>query len=182
MRKRKYVCVYGGANEKIENIHKDELYKLGKIINECGFSLIYGAGATGCMGAIARGVKENGGFVLGISPTFMKTYEEIFPCSKTVLVKTMSKRKDIMEKFADIFIVAPGGVGTMDEFFQIITLKYLNRISNPIILLNLNGFYDSLITFIEDLIKQGAVINEVFSLFDIATSIDDKKLLKYLKN
>ena len=182
MQKRKYVCVYGGASEKIENIHKDELYKLGKIITNHGYSLIYGAGATGCMGAIARGIQQNGGFVFGISPTFMKNFEEIFNCNKTLLVKSMSKRKDIMEKFADVFLIAPGGIGTMDEFFQIVTLKYLKQISNPIIILNLNGFYNSLLLFLNDMVNKGAVLNEIFSLFDVATSIDDKIILKCLKN
>lgn len=179
--KRYYACVYGGASEKISDIHKERIKGLGKVIADNGFSLVYGAGATGCMGAVARGVRENGGYVMGISPYFIKDFEEIFPCDNTVMVDTMSERKTLMEKHADIFIIAPGGIGTMDEFFQVLTLKYLKRISAPIVVLNLNGFYDSLLKLIDDLIESGAVIREIQDMFDVVESIDDEKLIKCLK-
>ena len=182
MSKRYYACVYGGASEKISDLHKKEIEKLGTIINKSGFSLVYGAGATGCMGAVARGVKKSGGYVMGISPDFIGEFEEIFDCDNTVLVETMSERKTIMEKHADIFIVAPGGVGTMDEFFQVLTLKYLKRLTAPIVVLNLNGFYDSLLKLIDDLIEQGAVIKEIHNLFDVVSAVDDEKLMKILSD
>ncbi len=180
MSKRYYACVYGGASERIADTHKEEIEKLGKIIVQNGFSLVYGAGATGCMGAVARGVKENGGYVMGISPDFISDFEEIFDCDNTVMVDTMSERKTLMEKHADVFLIAPGGVGTMDEFFQVLTLKYLKRLATPIVVLNLNGFYDSLLNLIDDLVKQGAVIPEIHNLFDVVDSVDDEKLLKIL--
>ena len=118
---------------------------------------------------------------MGISPDFISEFEEIFECDNTVMVDTMSERKTLMEKHADIFLIAPGGVGTMDEFFQVLTLKYLKRLTAPIVVLNLNGFYDSLINLIDDLIKQGAVTTEIHNLFDVVESIDDGKLLDLLK-
>lgn len=181
MSKRYYACVYGGASERIADIHKEQIEDLGKLIAQNGFSLVYGAGATGCMGAVARGVKESGGYVMGISPDFIGEFEEIFSCDNTVMVDTMSERKTLMEKHADIFIIAPGGVGTMDEFFQVLTLKYLKRISAPIVVLNLNGFYDSMLKFIDDLIEQGAVIREIHALFDVVEKVDDEKLINCLK-
>lgn len=182
MSKRYYACVYGGASEKISDLHKKEIEKLGAIIHESGFSLVYGAGATGCMGAVARGVRDSGGYVMGISPDFIGEFEEIFDCDNTVIVDTMSERKTIMEKHADIFIVAPGGVGTMDEFFQVLTLKYLKRLTAPIVVLNLNGFYNSLLKLIDDLIEQGAVIKEIHNLFDVVCAVDDESLLKMLSD
>ncbi len=179
MARRYYACVYGGASEHISDVHKEQMEKLGKIIVQKGFSLVYGAGATGCMGAVARGVKKSGGYVMGVSPKFMGEFEEIFACDNTVVVDTMSERKTLMEKHADIFLIAPGGIGTMDEFFQVLTLKYLRRITAPIVVLNLNGFYDSLFTLIDDLVNQGAIVREIYTLFDVAESIDDIKLIKF---
>ena len=83
-----------------------------------------------------------------------------------------------MEKHADIFFIAPGGIGTMDEFFQILTLKYLNQLSAPIVVLNLNGFYDSLIALVESLIDNNAAIPEVRTYFDVVDSVDDELIVK----
>ena len=182
MTKRYYACVYGGASEKIADKHKEQIAFLGKFLAQNGFSLVYGAGATGCMGAVARGVQENGGFVMGVSPHFIQNFEPLFACDEMVMVDTMSERKTIMEKHADIFLIAPGGVGTLDEFFQILTLKYLKRMDTPIVILNLDGFYDSLLTLITDLVAKGAIIPHIEQLFDVVQSVDDEALLACLKN
>ena len=180
MSKRYYACVYGGANERIADVHKDKIKELGEMIADNGFSLVYGAGGTGCMGAVARGTKERGGYVMGIAPYFISEFEEIFPCDNTVMVDTMSERKTLMEKYADIFFIAPGGIGTMDEFFQVLTLKYLKILDSPIVVLNLNGFYDSLLVLIDDLVKYGAVVKDVYNLFDVITDIYDEKVVALL--
>ena len=181
MSKKYFACVYGGANERIDSHHKEKIEELGKIIAKNGFSLVYGAGATGCMGAVARGVKENGGFVMGISPDFISDFEDIFDCDNKVMVDTMAERKTLMEKHADVFFIAPGGIGTMDEFFQVLTLKYLKRINVPIVVLNIDGFYNSLICLIEDLVKQGAVIEDVHKLYDVVTDISEESIVPILK-
>lgn len=181
MSKRYYACVYGGANERIADVHKEKVKDLGRIITENGFSLVYGAGGTGCMGAAASGVKESGGYVMGVSPDFISDFEEIFPCDNTIMVDTMSERKTIMEKCADIFFIAPGGIGTMDEFFQVLTLKYLKRLSAPIVVLNFEGFYDSLIGLIESLVRQGAVSSGIYDLFDVVKDVNDEKIVKYME-
>jgi uncharacterized protein (TIGR00730 family) len=182
MSKRYFACVYGGASEKIADEHKRAVERLGEIIAENNLSLVYGAGATGCMGAVARGVKKADGFVMGITPDFIESFEEIFDCDNLVKVDTMAERKTIMEKHADVFIIAPGGIGTMDEFFQVLTLKYLERIDVPIVVLNLNGFYDSLLALVEALIKNNAVYREVHSLFDVIDNVEDEKLKKILQD
>ena len=178
MSKRYYACVYGGASERIADVHKKDIEKLGRYIVDKGFSLVYGAGATGCMGAVARGVENSGGYVMGISPDFIRDFEDIFPCDNTVMVDTMSERKTLMEKHADIFLIAPGGVGTMDEFFQVLTLKYLQRISAPIVVLNIGGFYDALLALMQSLIDQGAVSDSIYKLYDVVDSVDAPKLLE----
>lgn len=181
MAKKFYACVYGGASERIDEVYKKEIERLGNIIVENGFSLVYGGGATGCMGAVATGVRKSGGYIMGVSPHFIKEFEEIFDCDNTVMVDTMNERKTLMEKNADIFFIAPGGIGTMDEFFQVLTLKYLRQLKAPIVILNLNGFYDSLLDLIKDLVLSQAVVKEIDTFFDVVTSVDDDKIARRLK-
>lgn len=180
--KKYFACVYGGASDKIDPIYINEVKRLGEVIAENGFSLVYGAGATGCMGAVAKGVSEKGGYVMGISPHFIKGFEDIYDCDDTVMVDTMSERKMLMEKHADVFVIAPGGIGTMDEFFQVLTLKYLKRLEKPIVVLNVNGFYDKLIELIDDLVKNKTVIADIDKYYDVICSPDDKKLIQILKD
>ena len=118
---------------------------------------------------------------MGISPDFISDFEDIFDCDNKVMVDTMAERKTLMEKHADVFFIAPGGIGTMDEFFQVLTLKYLKRINVPIVVLNLDGFYNSLICLIEDLVKQGAVIEDVHKLYDVFTDISEESIVPILK-
>lgn len=181
MSKKYYACVYCGASSKLDDIYIKQTEKLGRIIAQNGFSLVYGAGASGCMGAAARGIHENGGYVMGICPSFIGTFEPIYDCDNTVMVDTMEERKMLMEKHADIFFIAPGGVGTMDEFFQILTLRYLGRLSAPIVVLNINGFYDSLLALIDDLIDKKAAGEVVRSYFEVVNSVDENELSKILK-
>jgi len=181
MSKKYFACVYGGASDRIEDRHKKKIEELGKIIATHNFSLVYGAGASGCMGAVARGVKENGGFVMGIAPIFISDFEEIFNCDNTVMVETMAERKTIMEKHADVFFIEPGGIGTMDEFFQVLTLKYLKRTKAEIVVLNLDGFYDTLITLIEDLVDKGAVTEEIHNLYEVIEDVTEEKIVPVLE-
>ncbi len=180
--RRYYACVYGGASARIDKKHLDEITRLGAIIAQNGFSLVYGAGASGCMGAAASGVREQDGYVMGVSPHFIKSFEPIFDCDNTVMVDTMAERKMIMEKHADIFFIAPGGIGTMDEFFQILTLKYLRQISTPIVVLNLDGFYDSLLALMDSLIENKAAVPEAREFYDVVTSVDDPIITDYFSS
>lgn len=182
MSKQFFACLYGGASEGIAQSHKAAIQELGKTLVDEGYSLVYGAGATGCMGAIARGVRENNGYIMGVTPHFMGTIEDIFPCDNTILVDTMAERKTLMEKHADIYLIAPGGIGTMDEFFQVLTLKYLGRMDTPIVILNLDGFYDSLLQLLDSLIVQRAAGEGIRKLYDVVANIDDEKLLALLKS
>ncbi len=182
MSKKYFACVYGGASSRLDDVYTNEAERLGKLLAKNGFSLVFGAGASGCMGAAARGAKSEGGYVMGISPHFISSFEPIFDCDNTVMVDTMAERKTLMEKHADIFIIVPGGIGTMDEFFQILTLKYLGQLSAPIVVLNACGFYDSLVALVDDLIDHKAAIPEVSGYFKVINSVDDEELIKLLNS
>ena len=181
MSKRYYACVYGGANENISPSNKEKTKELGSILAKNDFSLVYGAGATGCMGAVADGVRAQNGYIMGITPKFMSTFEDIYSCDNTIFVDTMAERKTLMEKHADIFFIAPGGVGTMDEFFQIVTLKYLEQIDAPIVVVNTNGFYDALIKLMDSLIESGAVKKSIYELFDVIDDVREDEIVNILK-
>lgn len=176
MSKKFFACVYGGASESISTVHKEKTRLLGRLIAQNGFNLVYGAGSTGCMGAIARGVTDAGGYVKGVSPDFISEFEDIYDCDNTIMVDTMAERKTIMEKHADIFFVVPGGMGTMDEFFQVLTLKYLKRINVPIIVVNTEGFYNSLLKLIDDLVEQKAVTQEVYTMFEVINDVNEQQI------
>lgn len=176
MSKNYYACVYGGASSKLDEKFAADIERLGRIIVKSGFSLVYGCGASGCMGAAARGVRESGGYIMGVCPHYIGEFEPMFDCDNTMMVETMAERKMIMEKHADIFFIAPGGIGTMDEFFQIITLKYLGRLEAPIVVLNLDGFYDSLLKLIDDLIASGAALEGIKERFEVVDEVSEEAL------
>lgn len=182
MPKKYFACVYGGASEKIAEPHRKATEELGRLIAANGFSLVYGAGATGCMGAVARGVKEKDGFVMGVLPDFIGSFEEMFDCDDKIMVDTMAERKTIMEKHADIFFIAPGGIGTMDEFFQVLTLKYLGRLDVPVVVINLDGFYDSVLNLLNDLVRQGAATEEIHKLYFVISDVSEDTINPILKD
>lgn len=174
------VCVFGAASDKIAPIYKEEVENLGRMIAKNDCCLVYGAGATGCMGAAARGVTAENGFVFGVTPHFIGKFEEIYDCNKLIKTRTMNERKTIMEEHADFFVVVPGGIGTMDELFEIITLKYLEQAEKPIILFNINGFFDDIIALLNRLVKEGFAGERVLTNFEVCNTVEEieKRLLE----
>lgn len=176
MNKDFYICLFGGASENVSPIHLETVEQLGKEIGTMDCDLVYGAGATGCMGAIARGVDASNGYILGVTPEFMSKIEPEYNCTRTIKTLTMNERKTIMETEADFYIIAPGGIGTMDEFFEVLTLKCLNQCDKPIIIFNINGFYDNLLKLLEQFVEDGFANKRILSLFEVCTTIDEIKI------
>lgn len=140
------ICVFGASSNAIDPVYIEAGETLGRLMAERGHCLIFGGGQTGLMGAVSRGVHAKGGKSIGIAPTFFDipgVLEE--NCTEFVFTETMRQRKDLMEKKSDAFIMTPGGIGTMEEFFEIFTLKQLQQHSKPIGILNVDGYYDKLI-------------------------------------
>lgn len=169
--KKLTICMYGAASNAIDPSYISAGENLGYEIGRRKHRMIYGGGSSGLMGACARGMKSANGEIIGVVPTFMDKVEPIFyDCTKLIRTETMAQRKEIMENQADAFIICPGGVGTMDEFFQIITLAQLHRKQAPIIIYNINGFYDNLIQFIRQSIEAGFINEDILDYFHIGTS------------
>jgi len=165
------ITLYGASRENIDQTYKDAVEALGAEIAKRGHTMVFGAGGTGLMGAAARGIRKNGGKIIGVTPRFMHKLEPIYEnCTEIIDTKTMSERKDMMEKLADAFIIVPGGIGTFDEFFQVLTLKSLGRFDKPIILFNVNNFFDNLLSVIGSDIFKGFINLSVASCFNVSES------------
>ena len=177
------ICVFGAASARIKDVYIEEVEKLGEKMAERGHSLVYGAGSTGLMGAAARGVARKGGYVHGVVPHFFKEsrLEVIYQnCDKITYTETMRERKAIMEDDADAFIIVPGGVGTFEEMFEIITLKQLGRHNKAIAIFDINGYYDIMEDFIRVSTSEKFITEECAKLFVNMTDAD--AILDYLEN
>lgn len=174
------ICIYGSANEEIDITFRNAGVKLGEALGTSGHTLIFGGGASGMMGAVARGVRKVGGQVIGISPEFFNVDGVLFEdCTKMIYTADMRSRKEKLENMADAFIVTPGGIGTMDEFFETISLKQLKIIDKPLIIYNVNGFYNNLIELLKSSAEMHFLGKDDLDLFYV--SDDPEKILEYIK-
>ena len=176
------ICVFGAASNEIDNSYIEIVEKLGKEMAKRGHSLVFGAGGNGLMGAAARGVYSGGGKITGVIPSFFKeeNIELIFDkCDELVFTETMAQRKAKMEDLADAFIIVPGGIGTFEEFFEVLTLKQLGRHAKPIAVLDINGYYKKLEEFLEVSVKEQFIRGGCKNLYFYSTSIDE--IITYLE-
>ena len=177
------ICVFGAASSAIDNDFKVKVKELGKVMAQRGHSLVFGGGANGLMGAVADGVHAAGGYILGVIPKFFEdeNVEEVFPhCNELIEPDTMRQRKQIMEDNADAFIIVPGGIGTFEEFFEILTLKQLCRHEKPIAVYNLQGYYDDIQTVMHQAVKKGFVREDCLALYEVTDDLEE--LLSYVEN
>ncbi len=152
----KSILVYCGANPGTNPLYKEAAIQLGAYLASNDMQLIYGGGSLGLMGTIADAVLANGGKVVGIIPEFLDKMEVGHKnLSSFHLVKTMHERKALMEKMCDAIITLPGGYGSMDELFEILSWSQLGLHTKPVGLLNVNGFYDHLILQLDHMVKEG---------------------------
>ena len=177
------VTVYGAASNRIDEKYEIDGFNLGKKLGERGHSLVFGAGCEGLMGAVARGFKAAGATVHGVIPKFFEEnkYECIFyDADKLTFTETMAERKTIMEDECEAFIITPGGIGTYEEFFQVITLKQLGRHKKAIALYNSHGYFNELNALMDNAIKNGFINEECKKL---AITFDDPdELIDYIEN
>ncbi len=177
------ICIFGASSAHIDNIYIEKVEELGEKLAKRGHSLVFGAGGTGLMGASARGAKRGGGYVFGVVPSFFKErgiealYDE---CDKVVYTETMRERKAIMEDEADAFIIVPGGVGTFEEFYEVVTLKQLNRHDKAIAILDIDGYYSELEKFMQVACDRKFITESCLSLYQTFTDAD--AVLDYIES
>lgn len=175
------VCVFGASGTALDKKYIAATELLGEKLAAKGHTLIFGGGANGLMGAAARGFKAKNGKVIGVAPRFFDKEGILFQqCDEFVWPDSMRDRKKYMEDHADAFIVAPGGIGTYEEFFEVLTLKQLARHAKPIILFNVDGFFDKLIKLISEDISTGFIREQTRELF--AVSDDPEELIRFIEN
>jgi uncharacterized protein (TIGR00730 family) len=154
----KSICVYTGANLSIPEEYHAEAREVGRIIAATNYQLVYGGGSTGLMGTVSSSVMDNGGKVLGITTKQLAEIEHInTKISEARVVENMHLRKSMMFENSDIFLILPGGYGTLDEFFEIITWKQLQIHANPVLVYNYNGYWNPLKALFETMKKEGFI-------------------------
>ncbi|MCU0499579.1 MAG: TIGR00730 family Rossman fold protein [Anaerolineae bacterium] len=152
----KNICVFCGSTSGHHLEYRRVTEQFGQLLVQGGFDLVYGGGNTGLMGAIANTVLEAGGKVHGVMPRAMVIREIAHPnLTEQYIVESMHERKALMSHLADAFVILPGGYGTMDEFFEIVTWGILGIHRKPIVILNINGYYDPLIRMIQHMAENG---------------------------
>ena len=177
------ICVFGAASYEIDKSYIDAVEKLGEEMAKRGHALVFGAGGNGLMGAAARGVTKGGGEIYGVIPTFFRdeTIELIYDkCTELIYTETMAERKAKMEDLAEAFIITPGGIGTLEEFFQVLTLKQLGRHVKPIVILDVNGYYKKLEAFLDTALDQKFINENCKNLYYYAKSAEDA--VSYIEN
>ena len=175
------VCIYGASSNAIDKIFLDTAYSLSASLAKRGHTLVFGGGANGVMGATARGANDNGGKMIGVAPTFFTVDGVLYDnCTEFIYTETMRDRKKILEDKSDAFIIAAGGIGTMDEFFEILTLKQLEQHDKPIVIYNVNGFYDDLLAMLQKTADKNFMKHKSLELYSVFDNEDD--IIDYIEN
>jgi len=152
----KQITIFCGSSSGNETVFVEQAKILGKLLVKQKIDLVYGGAKIGIMGALADAVLESGGKVIGVIPTFLRTKEVAhYQLTELIVVETMHERKMKMNELSDGIIALPGGFGTLEELFEILTWAQLGLHQKPIGLLNVNGFYDSLIAMIQTTVDKG---------------------------
>jgi hypothetical protein len=181
------IGVFCGSGIGRRGIYAEQARALGRVMAARGIALVYGGGGIGMMGAVADAVIEAKGKVIGVIPYALATKERAHPSSnrngsvELRVVNTMHERKAMMAELSDAFIALPGGFGTYDELFEIITWGQLGIHHKPIGLLNLAGYFDPLLAMIDRAIEEGFVLPRYRGLFVVAENIEDllDRMFKY---
>ena len=151
----KSICVFCSSSNSIDDVYFETATDLGHRIGQLGLGLVYGGASIGLMGAIARATHEKGGRVLGVIPEFFRDKDKDFEYSKAdelIIVETMRIRKAVMDERADAFIALPGGIGTLEEVIEILSMKQLGLTEKPLVFVNTNNFYDGLISNLQNMV------------------------------
>lgn len=168
------ICIYGASSNAIDKSFLDAGENLGKTIAQNNHSVVFGGGAAGLMGAVARGAHSANGEIIGICPSFFNVDGALFTdCTEMIYTETMRERKKLLEEMSDAFIITPGGIGTFDEFFEIYTLRQLGVHKKPIVIFNTNGYYDSLVDMLNNAIDKSFMPNTNMDLLFISDSADE---------
>ncbi len=175
------ICVYSSSSEKLDRKYYEAAGKIGERIAIRGDTLVFGAGMVGCMGATARGVKENGGKIIGVIPEKLNINGIVYEhCDELIVTPEMRSRKKLLEEKSDVLLALPGGFGTFEEILEVITGKQLGYHNKPIIIYNLDGYYNCLLEQFEKCYKENFAKRFFSDIYYVADTIDD--IFEYIEN
>lgn len=175
------ICIYGASSNAIDKSFLDAGEFLGEALAQNNHAIVFGGGAEGLMGAVARGVHKKRGEIVGICPSFFNVDGALFEnCTEMIYTETMRERKQLLEEMSDAFIITPGGIGTFDEFFEIYTLRQLGVHKKPIAIFNTNGYYDSLIDMLNNAIDKSFMPNTNMDL--LLVSDNAQEIINHIEN
>lgn len=167
------VCVFCGANPGLNPEYVEAAQTFGRTLAEQGLTLVYGGGNIGLMGEVADAVLAAGGKVIGVIPTFLKDKEVAhLGLSELIVTHSMHERKAKMAELSDAFVALPGGLGTFEELFEMVTWSQLSIHAKPVSLYNVNGFYDRLLDFVRHAAAEGFMRKENLALLLSADSAE----------
>lgn len=177
----KRICVFCGSSVGNDDVYKNAAIRLATLFVKKDIQLVYGAGNIGLMGVMADTMLSMGGKVIGIIPKLLVEKEVVHSnLTELIIVESMHKRKALMIEKSDAFIVLPGGFGTLDEMFEALTWKQLNIIQKPLGVLNVNSYFDLLISFIETAVNEKFIRSEHKE--SLIIDVDENNLLKKIIN
>jgi hypothetical protein len=170
----KHICVFCGANTGSNPLYAQVATEVGRYMAEQHYTLVYGAGNVGLMGVIADAVMAHGGQTTGVIPEFLQKWEVAHDnLDELIITQTMHERKAIMAERADAFVALPGGYGTLDELFEILTWRQLHLHQKPIGLLNVKGYFDPLLQMVDRMKEEGFLQAENHQLILSANTVGD---------
>ncbi|CAN5273495.1 TIGR00730 family Rossman fold protein [soil metagenome] len=169
----KSVCLFCGSSTGNDPAFIEAATAFGAATAAAGWRLVYGGGGVGLMGASARAAHEAGGRVVGIMPAFLRSRERLFDDVETVVVTSMHERKTMMYDASDAFVVAPGGVGTLEEVIELLSWKRLDLHSKAIIFLNINGFWKTLFAMVEHGVAAGLTPPSFLQAYTVVDTVDE---------
>jgi hypothetical protein len=168
------LCVFCGSSIGAAPAHRDAADRLGRALAAEGVTLVFGGGHSGLMGVVAEAALKSGGRVVGVIPGHLMPVEEPFrEISELIVVDSMHTRKRRMFDLADGFCVLPGGLGTMDETFEMVTWKQLRLHNKPIVIANIAGYWDRWLSLMEGIVAGGFARPELDRLYSVVDSVDD---------
>ena len=165
------VCIFAASSPKLAQQYCDAAYALGEALAKNGIGLVFGGGRTGLMGACARGVYAKGGRITGVIPEKLNVPGIAFEhCNELIVTADMHARKATMERLSDAYIALPGGIGTLEELLEVLTLNQLGYLRAPVVIFNQNGYYDALIRQLHTCVEQEFADQSCLSLYAVADS------------
>ncbi len=170
----KYIAVFCGAQNAVASKHLEAGKAFGAEMAKHNLGLVYGGGDCGLMGAVANSVLANNGWVTGVFPEHLRQMEQEHKhLSETLIVEDMHSRKQLMYKRAEMFVIFPGGFGTLDETFEILTWRQIGLHTKPVIIFNHDGYWDHLVACMDNIIKTGFATAPTRDIYEVVNNMED---------